>query len=379
MPTITIKVRNKRAEVQGSPVLVCGNSDYTIAWDLDSEWTSLSNRVARIEFFRNGRMRYAEVEFSGDSCGLPVINGVFEIAVILYAGEIHTDEPARIPCIRTTSQEAIHSKADGNQEDDFESDAESGIGGGGSSGGGGSGGGGGGSETGVYSLYGNLEADSTVSGWTSSDEYIMNDSSSLQSARAWLEANCPAVLPVSVDVGNYSSMGGLALMATFGEDLYVIPDSSTKCVNLLNSQTQTGGVLAVNGTNKFKMHCTANAVIFESRVDSTPKGVVIIAKDLEGNVGGIIMRSEVSAQTDPYPVRILCEGMDSYGDCYLSNILGSMTVISNAPSHMATATVFPSVYFCTNREYLSGELYVDQVKLGGKNFLRVGRNILLTR
>ena len=378
MPTITIKVRNKRAEVVGSPIIVCGNSDYSISWDLDSEWTSLSNRVVRLEFFRNNRLRYEEITFEETTCGLPVINGVHEVSIILFAGEIHTDEPVRIPCIVTATQTAIPSPADGSDDTDPSGSGGGGSGGGG--GGGGSGGGGGaGSETGVYSLYGNLTADSTVSGWTSSDEYIMNDSSSLQSARSWLEANCPAVLPVSVDIGNHSVMGGLAMKATFGEDLDVIPDSSAKCVSLSNSQTQTGAFLAVNGTNKFKMHVTANAVIFESRVNSNPKGVVIIAKDLAGTIGGILMRTEVSAETDPYPVRILCEEMSSYGDCYLSNILGAMTVLSNAPSHVDTATVFPHVYFCTNREYLSGETYIDQVKLGSKKFLRVGLNILLTR
>jgi hypothetical protein len=36
MPEIKIKVRDKCAEGEG--VVICNNSDYTVAWDLDGEW-----------------------------------------------------------------------------------------------------------------------------------------------------------------------------------------------------------------------------------------------------------------------------------------------------------------------------------------------------
>lgn len=108
MPTITIKVRNKRTEVVGAPVIVCGNSDYTISWDLDEEWSNLSEKVAHFEFYTKGVLEYTNVKFSGTSAKVPVFYDITEVAVVLYAGDIHTGEPARIPCIRTVSRAAAN-------------------------------------------------------------------------------------------------------------------------------------------------------------------------------------------------------------------------------------------------------------------------------
>jgi hypothetical protein len=108
MPEITVKVRNKRAEVIGSPVIVCGNSDYTIAFDLDEEWASLGDKVARYEFWDKGELKYTLVQFTGTTARVPVLYDVTEVAIILYAGDIHTGEPARIPCIRSLSRAAAN-------------------------------------------------------------------------------------------------------------------------------------------------------------------------------------------------------------------------------------------------------------------------------
>jgi hypothetical protein len=37
-----------------------------------------------------------------------VLYDVTEVAIILYAGDIHTGEPARIPCIRSLSRAAAN-------------------------------------------------------------------------------------------------------------------------------------------------------------------------------------------------------------------------------------------------------------------------------
>lgn len=108
MPEITVKVRSKRAEVIGSPVIVCGNSDYTIAFDLDGEWSNLGDKVARYEFWDKGELKYTLVQFTGTTARVPVLYDVTEVAVILYAGDIHTGEPARIPCIRSLSRAAAN-------------------------------------------------------------------------------------------------------------------------------------------------------------------------------------------------------------------------------------------------------------------------------
>lgn len=108
MPEITLKVRNKRVEVAGQPVIVCGNSDYTISFDLDSEWTNLGSKVAHFEFWNKGVLEYTNVQFTGTTVRVPVFYDISEVAIILYAGDIHTGEPARIPCIETVSRAAAN-------------------------------------------------------------------------------------------------------------------------------------------------------------------------------------------------------------------------------------------------------------------------------
>lgn len=105
---ITIKVRNKRAEVIGTPAIVCGNSDYTLTLDLDSEWSNLTDKVAHFEFWNKGVLEYTNKQFSGTSCSVPVFYDVDAVDIVIYAGDIHTGTPVRVPCIRTVSRAAAN-------------------------------------------------------------------------------------------------------------------------------------------------------------------------------------------------------------------------------------------------------------------------------
>ena len=91
---IIIKVKNKIA-VGDETVIVCGNSDYVVRFDLDSEWSSYDKKTMRVGY-RNGK--YKDVEFTGRSCTLPIIKKRPWIAVGLYAGELHTSTPAFFRC-----------------------------------------------------------------------------------------------------------------------------------------------------------------------------------------------------------------------------------------------------------------------------------------
>ena len=175
-------------------------------------------------------------------------------------------------------------------------------------------------------------------------------------------------------------MGGIAIRIWFGDEVCIIPDSSYKGIVAHTASASTGSGLTANGTNTFSMHCTANHVIFAQWNSDSLIGFVIVCKDENGKIGTVTMRTAVSAQTDPYQVTVLCEGMSYDGYTYLSNVEGTMTVLANCPSYQSPASVFGNVYLCLNREFLTGENYIDHVKLNGsKKFIRVGRNILLTR
>ena len=99
MQGIDITVRSKIAQVQGSPEIVCGNSDYTVSFDLDSEWNDVTGIVAQIAYIKDGQIVRENMPVSGGACSLPVISDAYEISVGLTGGNIRTAAPAVIACV----------------------------------------------------------------------------------------------------------------------------------------------------------------------------------------------------------------------------------------------------------------------------------------
>ncbi len=91
---INIKVKDKTA-VGDETLIVCGNSDYAVNFELDAEWDAYEKKTMRIGY-RNGK--YKDVEFEGSSCALPAIHKRPWIAIGLYAGQLHTTTPAFFRC-----------------------------------------------------------------------------------------------------------------------------------------------------------------------------------------------------------------------------------------------------------------------------------------
>ena len=101
MPDISIIVSDKIAHAPDAPVIVCGNSDYVLNFTLDSEWDSYDTKTARFEYAADGELKYQDVVFSGLSVSAPIITGAAFVEIGLYAGDLHTTTPARIPCRRS--------------------------------------------------------------------------------------------------------------------------------------------------------------------------------------------------------------------------------------------------------------------------------------
>lgn len=95
---IQIHIANKIAIVQGTPHIVCGNSDYAIQFSFDAEWDAYTAKTARFTYCQNGKQLCKDVLFEGDTVIVPPLYGVYDVAVGVYAGDIHTTTPARIPC-----------------------------------------------------------------------------------------------------------------------------------------------------------------------------------------------------------------------------------------------------------------------------------------
>lgn len=98
---ININVSEKRASVIGAPIIVCGNSDYSITFDFDAEWAGTAAKTARFAYAQGGVLKHQDVVFFGNVVDVPVLSNVREVYVGVYAGNLRTTTPARICCKRS--------------------------------------------------------------------------------------------------------------------------------------------------------------------------------------------------------------------------------------------------------------------------------------
>lgn len=98
MPEINITVRNKiAAQDKPGTVYVCGNSDYVVNFDFDAEWDAYEIKTARFAY--NGKI--IDIVFEGESCAAPVMQNAYCFHVGVFAGDLHTTTPARVPCVKS--------------------------------------------------------------------------------------------------------------------------------------------------------------------------------------------------------------------------------------------------------------------------------------
>lgn len=95
---IDVKVRDKIASVIGAPEIICGNSDYTVTFDFDAEWATMTVKTARFVYNRDGVFQFIDVTFSGRIVNVPVLSNIDEVYLGVYTGELRTSTPTRIIC-----------------------------------------------------------------------------------------------------------------------------------------------------------------------------------------------------------------------------------------------------------------------------------------
>lgn len=98
MEVININVKQKIASVEGSPIIVCGNSDYTMAFTFDEEWNDEENKVARFSYVKNGLKGFIDAPIHDGICQVPVLIGIGLVRVGAYAGNLRTTTGAKIKC-----------------------------------------------------------------------------------------------------------------------------------------------------------------------------------------------------------------------------------------------------------------------------------------
>lgn len=98
MNDIKITVADKKATLKGTPVIVCGNSDYTVTFSFDEEWSLTGPKTARFVYVKNGEKQHEDVVFEGNTAAVPVLSDVTFVQVGVFEGNLATTTPARILC-----------------------------------------------------------------------------------------------------------------------------------------------------------------------------------------------------------------------------------------------------------------------------------------
>lgn len=102
MPDINITVAHKVA-VSDTTTIVCDNSDYTVHWTLDEDWSAYDTKTMRTTYMDG---TYEDKVFSGADIALPVctVPGVVQIG--LFAGDIRASRMAilrALPSVRSAA------------------------------------------------------------------------------------------------------------------------------------------------------------------------------------------------------------------------------------------------------------------------------------
>ena len=100
MHELNITVCGRVAEISRDAEIVCGNSDYIAVFDFDAEWDAYPVKTMRVVWMDadTGKMLYADVLFEGTRAVLPPVYRTAQLLLGIYAGDIRTSTPVRIPC-----------------------------------------------------------------------------------------------------------------------------------------------------------------------------------------------------------------------------------------------------------------------------------------
>ena len=115
MHELNITVCGRIAEISRDAEIVCGNSDYIAVFDFDAEWDAYPVKTMRIVRKDMDSEKYlcTDVLFEGSRAVIPPVYRTAQILLGVYAGDIRTSTPVRIPCCSAgTMRQDIHPQPD---------------------------------------------------------------------------------------------------------------------------------------------------------------------------------------------------------------------------------------------------------------------------
>lgn len=109
---IAIQVQDLIATPVGDQKIICGNSEYTVALYLDSMWDPFFMKTVRFEWLDtlSGQKRHIDATYTSNPIPIPTAatQDVYELKIGVYAGNLMSSTPARVPCERCVTDGATY-------------------------------------------------------------------------------------------------------------------------------------------------------------------------------------------------------------------------------------------------------------------------------
>lgn len=107
---ILIQIEDLIATAQGEPVIVCGNSGYTVDFSFDAAWAPYLLKTVRFAWTdtMTGQRRHIDKQYVGEPIAVPTIADAYEMQIGVYASNLISSTAARIPCERCTTDGATY-------------------------------------------------------------------------------------------------------------------------------------------------------------------------------------------------------------------------------------------------------------------------------
>lgn len=93
-----IDIKNKIATAADDYKIVCGNSDYTVKFTFDEEWSKHTTKTARFSFIQEGVKKFIDVVFEGVECFAPILSNTHSVEIGVFAGDLQTTTPCILTC-----------------------------------------------------------------------------------------------------------------------------------------------------------------------------------------------------------------------------------------------------------------------------------------
>lgn len=103
---IKVHIKDRVAVAEGDPVIICGNSDYTVTFIFDEEWGQAFAKTARFKFNTAEGPGHIDQPFTGDTVEVPELSNIREVEVGVFVGDLKTTTGAPVrckPCVRCGS------------------------------------------------------------------------------------------------------------------------------------------------------------------------------------------------------------------------------------------------------------------------------------